>query len=103
MRGAAGNSRPYRDNAKAVRIVLQESERVLAVFQGHSHQNDLKEILGIHYCTFVAMVEGAGLDNNGYSVVKLYANGSIEIDGFCKQKDYRWPKPNDKADPLIGE
>ena len=63
---------------------------MLAVFQGHSHQNDHKEIGGIHYCTLVAMVEGAGADNNGYSVMNLSNDGSIQITGFRKQAEYTW-------------
>jgi len=51
-------------NAAEVRRVLEQSGNVLAVFQGHYHRNDLKEIGGIRYCTLVAMVEGA--DNIGY-------------------------------------
>ena len=47
-------------NAADVRKVLEESGKVLAVFQGHSHKNDYKEIGGIHYCTLVAMIEGSG-------------------------------------------
>ena len=45
-------------NADSVRKLFEESGRVLAVFQGHSHKNDHNEIGGIHYCTLVAMVEG---------------------------------------------
>ena len=39
-------------NAAEVRKVLEGSGKVLAVFQGHSHKNDYKEIGGIHYCTW---------------------------------------------------
>ena len=39
------NNYGVRSNA-AVRKVLAESDKVLAVFQGHSHQNDLKLIDG---------------------------------------------------------
>ncbi len=77
-------------NAKAVRKVLEDSGKVLAVFQGHSHQNDYKEIAGIHYCVLVAMVEGAGLKNNAYSLLDLSADGSIRLTGFQKQKPYAW-------------
>ena len=52
------NNHGVKNNAD-VRKILEDSKRVLAVFQGHSHQNDLKEIGGIHYCTLVAMVEGS--------------------------------------------
>jgi predicted phosphodiesterase len=59
-------------NAPVVRKILEESGKVLAVFQGHSHKNELQEIGGIHYCTLVAMVEGAGTENNAYSVMNLF-------------------------------
>jgi predicted phosphodiesterase len=78
-------------NADAVRKVFEESGKVLAVFQGHSHKNDHKEIGGIHYCTLVAMVEGAGADSNGYSIMKIAADGTIQISGFRKQANYSWP------------
>ena len=63
---------------------------MLAVFQGHSHQNDLKDIDGIHYCTLVAMVEGSGLENSGASVLELHDDGTIHVTGFRKQKSYDW-------------
>ncbi len=77
-------------NAAAVRKLFEESGNVLAVFQGHSHKNDVKDIEGIHYCTLVAMVEGSGAASSGYSVMKLGANGSIKISGFRKQSGYDW-------------
>jgi alkaline phosphatase len=78
-----------KDNAN-VRTILESSGKVLAVFQGHSHQNDLKEIGGIHYCTLVAMVEGSGPEKNGYSVMELEPNGTIHLTGFRKQKSHTW-------------
>ena len=77
-------------NAPAVRAVLEGSGKVLAVFQGHSHQNDHKEIGGIHYCTMVAMVEGSGARNNGYSLVDIHGDGALHIKGFRAQKSYAW-------------
>jgi predicted phosphodiesterase len=77
-------------NNAAVRQVLEASSKVLAVFQGHSHQNDIKDIGGIHYCTLVAMVEGSGVENNGYSVMRLDENRTIQISGFRHQAKYRW-------------
>jgi alkaline phosphatase len=65
---------------------------VSAVFQGHSHKNDLKEIGGIHYCTLVAMVEGSGAENNGYSLMEIEPNGTIHLTGFRKQKLYKWKR-----------
>ena len=43
-------------NAAEVRKLLEKSGKMLAVFQGHSHKNDYKDMGGIHYCTLVAMV-----------------------------------------------
>ncbi|QDT93874.1 metallophosphoesterase family protein [Gimesia algae] len=77
-------------NSSEVRKVLEQSGKVTAVFQGHSHRNKYSEIKGIHYCTMVAMVEGSGLDNNGYSTLDVYEDGSLILNGFRKQKDYRW-------------
>jgi predicted phosphodiesterase len=78
-------------NAPAVRKVLEGSGKVRAVFQGHSHRNDYRDISGIHYATLVAMVEGSGAENNGYATVDLDRSGSIRVHGFRQQKDYRWP------------
>ncbi|MDB4679875.1 MAG: metallophosphoesterase [Planctomycetaceae bacterium] len=78
-------------NCPQVREILEKSGNVKAVFQGHSHQNDLKEIGGIHYCTLVAMVEGSGEENSAYTMMTVAKNGSIAIDGFIKQKSYKWP------------
>ncbi len=83
------DSHGVKNNAE-VREVLESSGKVLAVFQGHSHQNDLNEIGGIHYCTLVAMVEGSGAENNGYSLLELKLNGTIHLSGFRKQKPYEW-------------
>ena len=77
-------------NAAAVRRVIEESGNVLAVFQGHSHKNDHKDIAGIHYCTMVAMVEGAGVERNGFSMLKIARDGTIAISGFRKQSSYDW-------------
>jgi alkaline phosphatase len=77
-------------NAADVRKTFEQSGKVIAVFQGHSHKNDHKEIAGIHYTTMVAMVEGSGPDSNGYSVMSVLNDGTISIDGFRNQNDYNW-------------
>lgn len=75
-------------NARDVRKILEKSGKVLVVFQGHSHKNAYRDIGGIHYCTLRAVVEKSGLENNGYSLVDFYDDGSIRIEGFRKQEDY---------------
>ena len=77
-------------NAREVRKVLERSGRVLAAFQGHSHQNDYRQIGGIHYCTLAAVVEGSGAENNGYALLDLFADGTIGVRGFRRQESYRW-------------
>ncbi|MBP3957018.1 metallophosphoesterase [Gemmata sp. G18] len=77
-------------NAADVRKVLEGSKKVRAVFQGHSHKNDYKDIGGVHYCTLVAMIEGSGAENNGYSVLDVGPDGAITVTGFRGQKNYDW-------------
>jgi len=72
-------------NAPAVRAVLEESAKVLAVFQGHSHKNDYQQMAGIHYCTLVAMVEGSGLENSGYTMLDVLPDQSLRLHGFRRQ------------------
>lgn len=79
-------------NNAEIRQVLETSGNVLAVFQGHSHKNDLKDIGGIHYCTLVAMVEGSGKESNGYSLLELQPSGTIRLRGFRKQENYSWDR-----------
>ncbi len=78
-------------NNAEVRRVLESSGKVKAVFQGHSHHNDVKDINGVHYCTLVAMVEGSGLENSGFSMMTISADGMIKVDGFRRQSNYGWP------------
>lgn len=77
-------------NAPEVRGILEESGNVLAVFQGHSHENSHQLIGGIHYCTMVAMVEGSFEQSNGCSSVSVFKDGTIHLTGFRKQKSYKW-------------
>ena len=77
-------------NAANVRKILESSGNVSAVLQGHSHKNDHQEITGIHYATLVAMVEGAGPERNGYSLLDVLENGTLRLTGFRDQKHYAW-------------
>ena len=77
-------------NAAEVRTLLEASGRVLAVFQGHSHKNDYKQINDIHYATLVAMVEGTGIENSGYAIAEVTPDATIHLRGFRKQAGYEW-------------
>jgi alkaline phosphatase len=70
-------------SAPVVRGLLEQSGKVIAVFQGHSHVNDFQTINGIHYCTLDAIIGGAGQANNAYSVLEVH-EGVLKLDGFCK-------------------
>ena len=83
------NNHGVKNQAK-VRSILEASKNVIAVFQGHSHKNDLHQIGGIHYCTLVAMVEGSGAENSGYSVMDVDPAGTIRLTGFRKQQNRLW-------------
>lgn len=87
-----GENQHCAKNSPEVRRVLADSKKVAAVFQGHSHQNDYKEIDGIHYCTLAAMIEGSGVESNGYSLLELHNNGTLQLSGFRRQSNYRWPR-----------
>lgn len=77
-------------NSADVRRTFEESGKVRLVLQGHSHKNDLQDINGIHYVTLVAMVEGSGGENNGYSILEIRNDESFQIEGFRQQTSYNW-------------
>jgi len=72
----------YVNNAADVRQILQQSGKVLAVFQGHYHQGSYSQIQGIHYYTLRALVEGPGLENNSCAVVEVYRDRTITVTGY---------------------
>lgn len=69
-------------NAVKIREVLQESKKVLAVFQGHHHAGHYSQIEGIHYYTLKALVEGSGEKNNSYAIVDVSIENSIVVTGY---------------------
>ncbi|MFN3151280.1 metallophosphoesterase family protein [Bremerella sp.] len=78
------------NNSPDVRKILEQSKRVTAVFQGHSHANDYHQVNGIHYCTLRAMIEQSGVDNNGFAILEIDPSGGLKIEGFKKQASYQW-------------
>jgi hypothetical protein len=75
-----------------IRNLLSKSGKVLAVFQGHNHKNDHKTIDNVHYITLRAMIEGTGEANNGYGILEVMGDGSIRLQGYRKQAEYKLPK-----------
>jgi hypothetical protein len=76
--------------APVIRKILEQSGKVLAVFQGHLHHNFHSEIGGVHYCTLTAMVEGSGAENNAYAVMDVLPGDLIRVSGLRKQTSYAW-------------
>jgi len=72
-------------NAREVRKILESSGKVIAVFSGHDHRGGYRRIEGIHYVTLRAVVEGPGLENNSFALVRLDREGRIGIRGYAKQ------------------
>lgn len=69
-------------NADKVRGILEESGKVLAVFQGHDHKGACLNLKGIHYYTLCAMVEGSGPESSSYALVEIMADGEIVVTGY---------------------
>ncbi len=77
-------------NAAQVRQILQASRRVRAVFQGHKHSGQYRQIQGIHYYTLKAMVDGSGTANNSYAIVEVNDDLSIEVKGYRRAESKMW-------------
>ena len=77
-------------NAAAARQRLEKSGKVVAVFQGHSHENEHRDLNGIHYCTLAAMVEGPVAQKNAFSTLTVYEKGSLKVTGFARQASHAW-------------
>lgn len=78
-------------NAAEGRALLEKSGKVRAVFQGHSHKNDYQQVNGLHYVTLVAMIEGTGPQNNGYSMLDVMPDESLRLQGFRRQVNRALP------------
>ena len=69
-------------NASAVRDVLSHSKKVLAVFQGHRHEERYNKMENIHYSTLPGMVDFSGPGKNSFSVIDVFNDGSIKMTGY---------------------
>jgi predicted phosphodiesterase len=69
-------------NRAEVRQLFEDSDRVLAVFQGHDHKGAYSFINGIHYYTLKGMIEGSGMDNNAYAIVDVHPDLNLSVIGY---------------------
>jgi len=79
-----GIGNTYANNAENVRQILEQSGKVLAVFQGHHHPGSYSHIGEIHYYTLKAQVEGPGQENNSYAIIEVRSDRSITVTGYRK-------------------
>lgn len=69
------------NNYEEVQRILEDSGKVLGVFQGHVHDEKFVEQKGIHYITQFGMVDYSGLENNCFSLVEIDEK-EIRIHGY---------------------
>ncbi|MGB2982575.1 MAG: metallophosphoesterase [Candidatus Bipolaricaulia bacterium] len=81
---------PIVANQAEVQAVLEADEEVIAVFQGHDHDNVHSIIAGIHYVTFEALVD-QGSPASWALVTLDPSSQTITIEGVGAQADYELP------------
>lgn len=74
------------NNYEEVQHILEESTKVLAVFQGHVHEEKFIQQNGIHYITQLGMVDFSGLEQNSFAIVEIDSH-QIKIDGYKRASD----------------
>jgi len=79
--------RPTVANQDQVRAVLAADGDVLAVFQGHEHENAHQVLDGIHYVTFEAMVDQDTPPSWAAVAIDVRA-GILSVEGQGAQADY---------------
>ena len=80
---------PEVSNNKAVQAVLRDAGVVIAVFQGHSHENAYNLIDGIHYVTFQALLDHTEPTPPSWALVTLDPTAQvIVIEGEGEQADW---------------
>ncbi len=82
-----GRGGTYVKNAEEVRGILQDSGKVLAVFDGHEHRGGYRLVKGIHYYTLKGMIVGTGPENNSYAIVEILNDNNIVVTGYRKAVD----------------
>ena len=69
------------NNAAQVRAILETNKNTKLVIQGHDHKGGFCTINGIYYWTVKGAVEGAGKENNSFSLFEI-SKSHIKIKGF---------------------
>jgi alkaline phosphatase len=80
-----GEGQRYVSNNMEVRTLLEQSKKVVAVFQGHIHEGGYSLIGGIHYITLQSVVDGPGAQNSSYALVDV-SYSQLVVYGFRRAK-----------------
>jgi hypothetical protein len=70
-------------NADEVIATLEQSDNVVAYFNGHNHAGNYGQKKGIHYLNFKGMVDTP--DQNTFAAVHVYPN-RLEVAGFGREE-----------------
>lgn len=79
-------------NAAEVRQVLEQSGKVLCVFQGHVHEERYRLVNNIHYYSIMAVADHEGPANNSYVIVEGYKDESLVVKGFRRASHQKFNK-----------
>ena len=77
-------------NAAQVRKILENSGKVLCVFQGHINKEKYELINHIHYYSVIAVVNGEGPESNSYMIVDVSKKGKIRVHGYRRASDQKF-------------
>jgi predicted phosphodiesterase len=69
-------------NAGEIREILEQSGKVICVFQGHVHKENYNLINKIHYYSVNAVVDNKGMENNSYMIIDVFKDKRIVVNGF---------------------
>ncbi len=83
------------NNAVEIVRIIENSGKVLAVFQGHYHNGHYSFRNGIHYYTMKAMVDSSLPENNSYAIVEIDNHLNISVLGFhnCEGQQMKYREP----------
>ncbi|GDX41002.1 alkaline phosphatase [Armatimonadota bacterium] len=73
-------------SAEATRDIIEQSGKVIAVFQGHQHCNLLETRNGVAYATLHAVAHD--FETNAFSLLNLYEDGAMRLIGFGRHSDH---------------
>ncbi len=71
-------------NSAELRSVLENSRKVIALFNGHHHGGGHALINDIHYYTLKGVVEGSAPSDSAYAIVEVKSDYSTVVNGYRK-------------------